>query len=211
VVVDDHELVRIGLRGVLETVPAVQVVGEAGTIAQALELVQSVQPDIVLLDVRLPDGNGPDACRTIQAVRPAARVIMVSGFADDVMPAIHAGAAGYVLKSGGVADLLEALRVIGAGGSYLSPAVTQVVLDRVRAAGKENGAGDDPVEKMSARERRIVDLIADGRTNQEIAETLKVSASTVKIHVRAILVQLGMRHRAQVAAYIARRRSARDQ
>jgi two-component system response regulator DevR len=202
-VVDDHELVRIGLRDVLRTVESVEVVGEVGTVAQALALVQSLNPDIVLLDMRLPDGNGPDACRAIRAASPNARVIMVTAFADDVMAAIHAGASGYVLKTGLVAELLDALRVVQQGEAYLSPTVTHVVLDQVRT-----GAVGSPMElaiaQLTAHQRRILQLIADGKTNAEIGESINLTEHAAKMQIRDLMSRLGVRRRSQLAAIFAR-------
>jgi two-component system response regulator DevR len=208
--VDDHELVRIGLRDVLRTVASVDVVGEAGTVEHALVQVRSLQPDIVLLDMRLPDGNGPDACRAILSELPSARVIMVTGFADDVMAAIQAGASGYVLKTGFVAELLEAVREVGQGKSYLSPAVTQVVFDRVRDGEAVADSEARAVAQLTSQLRRILKLIAEGKTNAEIAESLTVSEHTAKVHVRELMARLGVRRRSQLAAIIARLQSSSD-
>ncbi len=209
VLVDDHELVRIGLRTLLDTVPTVAVVGESSTAAQAVGLVQTVQPDIVLLDMRLPDGGGAETCRAIHAVCPGARVIMLTAFADDIVPAIVAGAAGYVLKTSDVSELLDAIRVVGSGKSFLSPNVTETVLDLVRSSGRSsNTTGNDALAQLSDQDRIILPMIAEGKTNREIARNLKLSEHTVKIHVSDILGKLHVRRRSQAAAFIARRQSA---
>jgi two-component system, NarL family, response regulator DevR len=202
-VVDDHELVRMGLRNLLATVPDVNVVGEAGSIEMAMSQLRTLQPDIVLLDARLPDGDGASACVAIRQALPNTRVIILTGFADDVIPAIVAGASGYVLKTSNVTELIDALHAVSRGDSYLSPAVTKRVLERVRTSDDDKTA-ERALGQLDAQERRILSMIAEGRTNAEIASVLNLPPYRVKRQVSDILTRLGARRRTEAAAIIAR-------
>ena len=201
--VDDHAVVRVGLAALLATVPTFAVVGQASTAAEAMVAARRTHPDVVVMDVRLPDGSGIDVCRAIRAEREATRVLMLSSFTEDdaVVGSILAGASGYLLKSTEPDRLIEAIEQVARGESLLDPRVTAAVLERLRRA----PAGDaGPLAVLSEQERRIVPLIADGKTNRQIADMLYLSEHTVKSYVSAILKKLRLARRAEVAALVAR-------
>ncbi len=204
--VDDHRVVRLGLRALFETVPQFVVVGEAGTVAEALVAARQGQPDVVVMDVRLPDGSGVEACREIRSERPRTRVLMLTSYADEdaVVASIMAGAAGYLLKQSDPDRLIEAVEIVARGGSLLDPAVTQTVLQWIQRLGTR--AIEDPLLALSDQERRILPLLAEGKTNREIAAELYLSEHTVKTYVSNILQKLHLSRRAEAAAFIARRR-----
>jgi two-component system response regulator DevR len=204
--VDDHRVVRLGLRALFETVPQFVVVGEAGTVAEALVAARQGQPDVVVLDVRLPDGSGVEACREIRSERPRTRVLMLTSYADEdaVVASIMAGAAGYLLKQSDPDRLIEAVEIVARGGSLLDPAITQTVLQWIQRLGTR--AIEDPLLALSDQERRILPLLAEGKTNREIAAELYLSEHTVKTYVSNILQKLHLSRRAEAAAFIARRR-----
>lgn len=202
--VDDHDVVRVGLRALLESQPGFQVVGEAGSAAEAIAEAARSDPDVIVMDVRLPDGSGVEACRAIRARQPDVRVLMLTSYADDeaVFAAILAGAAGYILKQIRGKALVEAIATVGAGGSLLDPSVTQRVLERLRAIGPASpGPGS-----LTEQEQRILSLVAEGKTNREIADALFLSEGTVKNYVSSILGKLNFSRRSQLAAYVARSR-----
>ncbi len=202
--VDDHEIVRMGLRTLLEDQPDLAIAGEAATAAEAIALADRCLPDMILMDVRLPDASGVEACREIRARHPVIRVIMLTSYPDDnaVMASIMAGASGYVLKQTRGRALLEAIHTVGAGGSLLDPAITEKVLERIRSAA---GSPDDKLAQLTDQERHILALLAEGKTNRQIAEALHLSAHTVKNYVSDILRKLGVTRRAEAAAYYTRR------
>lgn len=202
--VDDHDVVREGLRALLRRAPGVEVVGEAATAADAVAAAARLSPDVVVLDVRLPDGSGIEVCRDIRAQRAETHVLMLTSYADDeaLFASIMAGAAGYLLKETRAADLLAAISATAAGGSLLDPTMTQHVFERLRSGG---GAGvADPLSQLSAQEQRILALIAAGRTNREIAAEVFLSDKTVKHYVSAILSKLQLSRRSEAAAVWAR-------
>jgi DNA-binding NarL/FixJ family response regulator len=203
-IVDDHEVVREGLRTLLRRRANLTVVGEADTVASAIEQARRMQPDVVIMDLRLPDGSGVEACREIRAQRPETKVIMLTSYADDeaVIASIMAGATGYLLKQTRTQALTDAIVRAMNGESLLDPAVTQQVLDRVRSTGTRK---DDKLSLLSEREQRILDLIAEGKTNKEIAHDVFLSDKTVKNYVSSILSKLGLHRRSEAAAFIARR------
>jgi two-component system, NarL family, response regulator DevR len=203
--VDDHELVRMGLRTLLDGVAEFVVVGEAGSVAEAVAVARKSRPDVVLMDVRLPDGSGVEACREIRSELPDVRVLMLTSFADEdaVFSAIVAGASGYLLKQARADALLDAVRTVARGGSLLDPAVAQKVLERVRLSATAP-AHDDRLGALSEQERKILPLIAAGKTNREIAETLFLSEHTVKAYVSDLLSKLQLRRRSEAAALFAR-------
>jgi two-component system response regulator DevR len=202
--VDDHELVRVGLRTLLESSGQFQVIADVGSAAEAAAVTRTQDPEVIVLDVRLPDGNGVDVCRALRTVAPASRILMLSAFDDEVVPALLAGASGFVLKSINVTELLDAIRVVGHGGSYLGSDVTRRVVDRLRT--NQDAPGDeDRLSQLSDQERRILPLIAEGKTNREIAQFLSLSEHTVKIYVSDLLSKLRVKRRSQAAAFIARR------
>ena len=205
-VVDDHEVVRQGLVALLDRRPNFQVVAEAGTVEEALAQARLHQPDIVVMDVRLPDGSGVEACREIRADLPDTRVVMLTSFPDDeaVLSAIVAGAAGYLLKQIRARDLVSALEAVGRGESLLDPAVTEKVLARVRQIA--SGEIHDELSGLTPQERKILMLVAEGKTNKEIATQIFLSDKTVKNYVSSILAKLNLERRAQAAAFVAQHR-----
>jgi two-component system response regulator DevR len=210
-VVDDHEVVRQGLVALLGRRDEFQVVAEAGSLAEALAAARRFVPDMVVMDVRLPDGSGIEACREIRSEYPDTKVVMLTSYPDEeaVLSAIIAGASGYLLKQVRGRDLVSALEAVGRGDSLLDPAVTERVLERVRrvAAGGER----DDLADLTAQERKILLLVADGKTNKEIAAEVFLSDKTVKNYVSSILAKLNLQRRAQAAAFVARHRIGDDQ
>jgi two-component system, NarL family, response regulator DevR len=204
-VVDDHEVVRQGLVAMLSRRPNFQVVAEAGTAGESVELARRYQPDLVVMDVRLPDGSGIEACREIRAELPGTRVVMLTSYPDEeaVFSAIVAGASGYLLKQVRGRDLVAALEAVGRGESLLDPAVTEKVLERVRRIA--TGGASDELAQLTAQEQKILLLVAEGKTNKEIAAEVFLSDKTVKNYVSSILSKLNLQRRAQAAAYLAKR------
>ncbi len=198
---DDHEIVRRGIRELVEAADDLEVVGEAATAEEALSRIPPTRPDVAVLDVRLPDGDGVEVCREVRSRHPEIQCLMLTSFADDeaLFSAIMAGAAGYVLKQVKGTDLLDGIRRVGRGESLLDPAVTARVLERLRAKPE-----DDELAELTDQERRILQLIADGRTNRQIAEEIFLAEKTVKNYVSNILAKLGMSRRSEAAAYAAR-------
>ena len=205
-IVDDHEVVRQGLAALLDRRAGFQVVAEAGTVAEAVDQARKFEPDIVVMDVRLPDGSGIEACREIRADLPATRVVMLTSFPDEeaVLSAIVAGAAGYLLKQVRARDLVAALEAVGRGESLLDPAVTEKVLERVRRIA--TGTYTDELAQLTSQERKILLLVAEGKTNKEIASDVFLSDKTVKNYVSSILSKLNLERRAQAAAFVAKHR-----
>jgi DNA-binding NarL/FixJ family response regulator len=207
-VVDDHEVVRQGLVALLSRRPEFHVVAEAGTVAEAIEAAHRFQPDLVVMDVRLPDGSGIEACREIRAELPGTRVVMLTSYPDEdaVLSAIVAGASGYLLKQVRARDLVAALEAVGRGESLLDPAVTGRVLERVRRIATSDQP--DELAQLTAQERKILLLVAEGKTNKEIAAEVFLSDKTVKNYVSSILAKLNLERRAQAAAYMAKLRGS---
>ncbi len=203
--VDDHEVVREGLRTLIGRHKEMLVVGEAGTTADAIETAAKAKPDVIIMDVRLPDGSGVEACRTIREARPETRVIMLTSYADDeaLFASIVAGAAGYLLKQTRGQAVIEAITAVAQGRSLLDPDVTGKVLERVR---RGRGDEDPAFASLTDQERKVLEQLAEGRTNREIGETLFLSEKTVKNYVSRILDKLGLARRAEAAAYMAKRR-----
>ena len=206
-IVDDHEVVRQGLVALLDRRAGLEVVAQAGTVAESLEQARRHQPDIVVMDVRLPDGSGIEACREIRAELPGTRVIMLTSYPDEeaVMSAIIAGASGYLLKQIRARDLVAAIETVGRGESLLDPGVTENVLERIRRMA--SGADTDELSALTAQERKILMLVAEGKTNKEIAADVFLSDKTVKNYVSSILSKLDLERRAQAAAFVAKHRS----
>jgi DNA-binding NarL/FixJ family response regulator len=203
---DDHEIVRRGIAQLLETEDDIQVVGEAGTAAQALARIPALRPDVAILDVRLPDGEGVSVCRDVRsAVSPPPACLMLTSFSDDeaLFGAIMAGAAGYLLKQVTGTDLIGAVRTVASGGSLLDPRATAVVLERLRRGGEPE---DPRYAALSPQERRILDRIADGLTNRQIGAELYLAEKTVKNYVSSLLHKLGFTRRTEAAVYAAERR-----
>jgi len=199
---DDHEVVRRGVRELLESEGDIVVVGEGSTAADALARVPAVRPDVAVLDVRLPDGNGVTVCRELRSALPDLVCLMLTSFADDeaLFDAIMAGAAGYVLKQVRGADILGAVRTVAAGGSLLDPRTTAQMMDRLRKQADEQ----DPLAGLTEQERRILELIGEGLTNRQIGERMFLAEKTVKNYVSSVLAKLGMERRTQAAAFVAR-------
>jgi two-component system, NarL family, response regulator DevR len=202
--VDDHEVVRDGIKALLASVDDVVVAAEAGSVHEAVAVAERTQPDVVVMDVRLPDGSGIEATRDIRAQRPATQVLMLTSFADDeaLFASIMAGAAGYVLKQIKGAELVQAIRTVGQGQSLLDPAVTKGVLDRLRKG--KHLFRDEKLARLSPQEERILGLVAEGLTNRQIGEELGLAEKTVKNYVSSILSKLEVARRAEAAAYLAR-------
>ena len=181
-------------------------VAEAGTVAEAIAAARRFQPDLVLMDVRLPDGSGVEACRAIREELPATRVVMLTSYPDEeaVLAAILAGASGYLLKEIRGRDLVAALEAVGRGDSLLDPAVTERVLERVRRMAA--GDAQDELAELTSQERKILMLVAEGKTNREIAAEVFLSDKTVKNYVSSILSKLNLQRRAQAAAFVAKHR-----
>jgi two-component system response regulator DevR len=205
--VDDHEIVRQGLRTLLEAEDDIEIVAEADSGLTALRTARAYKPNVIVMDVRMPDGSGVEACREIKSELPDTQVIMLTSFSDDeaLFNSIMAGAAGFVLKQIRGHDLVEAIRTVGAGESLLDPGVTKRVLERLRKAKFDDK--DPKLARLSPQEERIVDLIGEGLTNREIAERIHLSDKTVKNYVSTILQKLEVARRAEAASYIARVRA----
>jgi len=201
IIVDDHEVVRLGLKALLDRHPDFTVVDEAGTVKEAIQKVEAHQPEVVVMDIRLPGGSGIEACREITQRLPGTKVIMLTSYAEDEMlfEAIAAGAAGYVLKQIGGDDLVRAIEAVGRGEALLDPALTQRVFERVREAQRkdEKSAFSD----LTEQEVRVLALLAEGKTNREIAQMLYLGEGTVRNYVSSILGKLGVANRAEAAAY----------
>jgi len=201
---DDHEVVREGLRTLITRQKSMQVVGEAGSVAEVVDAAAKAKPDVIIMDVRLPDGSGVEACRTIREARPETRVIMLTSYADDeaLFASIVAGAAGYLLKQTRGQAVIDAITAVAAGRSLLDPDVTGKVLERVR-----KGRDEDPaLGSLTDQERKVLAHLAEGKTNRQIGEVLFLSEKTVKNYVSRILDKLGLSRRAEAAAYMAKRR-----
>jgi DNA-binding NarL/FixJ family response regulator len=198
---DDHEIVRRGVRELLESGGDIEIVGEAGTAAEALGLIPATRPDVAILDVRLPDGDGIEVCRDIRSTHPEIACLMLTAFAEDeaLFSAMLAGAAGYALKEMRGTDLVDGVRRIAAGESLLDPSLTTRVLERLRRPSRP-----DALAGLTPQERRILDLIAEGMTNRQIGEQLFLAEKTVKNYVSNLLAKLGMSRRTEAAAYAAR-------
>jgi two-component system, NarL family, response regulator DevR len=205
-IADDHEVVRIGLSALLDRQDGFRVVGQASSGQEAIRLAKMLRPDVVVLDIRMPDGSGTDACRAITADSPETPVVMLTSYADEeaLFDAIAAGASGYVLKRIGSDELVSAVRTVAAGHSMLDPAVTAAVLGRLRrdAHAEESGA----FSELTEQERRVLAHVAEGESNREIAEAMQLAEKTVRNYVSNILAKLSLASRAQAAAFAIRNR-----
>ena len=199
---DDHEIVRKGVRDLLEAEPDIVVVGEAGTAESALARIPALRPNVAVLDVRQPDGDGVSVCREIRSKMPEVACLMLTSFGDDeaLFDAIMAGAAGYVLKQIRGTDLVGAVRTVAAGGSLLDPQAASTVMTRMRERARRN----DPLAGLTEQERRILERIGEGLTNRQIGERMFLAEKTVKNYVSSLFAKLGMERRTQAAAYAAR-------
>ena len=205
-IADDHEVVRIGLAALLDRQAGFRVVGEAASGNEAVRMARALRPDVVVMDIRMPDGSGTDACRTITAELPEVPVVMLTSYADEeaLFDAISAGAAGYVLKRIGSDELVSAVRTVAGGQSMLDPAVTAAVLERLRRAAhaEESGA----FSELTEQERRVLAHLAHGASNREIATAMELAEKTVRNYVSNILAKLSLASRAQAAAFAIRNR-----
>jgi len=199
---DDHEIVRRGVRELLEAQDDIEIVGEAATAAEGVARIPATKPDVAIVDMRLPDGNGVEVCREVRSIDGSIQCLILTSFSDDeaLFDSIMAGAAGYLLKQIKGTDLVDAVRRVAAGQSLLDPSVTTRVLDRLR-----NGPEEDPrLARLTDQERKILDLIAEGLTNRQIGDRLFLAEKTVKNYVSALFAKLGMERRTQAAAYAVR-------
>lgn len=205
---DDHVLVRRGLRAVLELEAGFEVVGEAGTVTEGVPEILRLAPDVAILDGRLPDGNGIDACREVRSVDPRIKALILTSYDEDeaLFSAILAGASGYVLKQVDETALVSGIRAVAHGHSLIEPDVAVRVIDRMRAGGQAPAPG---ISGLSATERDILDLITDGLTNKQIGEKLYLAEKTVKNHVTSLLAKLGVQRRTQAAVIASQARGAR--
>jgi DNA-binding NarL/FixJ family response regulator len=201
-ILDDHEVVRRGLRELLSTEEDIDVVGEAATMASALGRMAALRPDVAVLDVRLPDGDGVSVCREIRSTLPDIACLMLTGFGDDqaLLGAIMAGAAGYVMKQATGTELVGAVRTVAAGDSTLDVHAAKRVMERLR----ERLGSVDPLASLSGQEKKVLDLIGEGLTNRQIAERMFLSEKTAKNYVSSLLSKLGLQRRSQAAALVAR-------
>jgi DNA-binding NarL/FixJ family response regulator len=199
---DDHEIVRRGLRDLLEAEHDIEVIGEAATQQTAVDRVHALDPDVAVLDVRLEEGNGVEACREIRSRHPRTACLILTSFSDDeaLFQAIMAGAAGYVLKQIRSADLVDAVRRVAAGQNLLDPVVTARVLERLRRGPEQ----DERLARLTEQERKVLDLLAEGLTNREIGERLHLAEKTIKNYVTALLAKMGMARRTEAAVYAVR-------
>jgi DNA-binding NarL/FixJ family response regulator len=203
--VDDHEVVRLGLRSLLSLEQGIEVVGEAGTAAEAVTQAARLRPDVIVMDVRLPDKSGVEACREIRGADPKVQIIMLTSYADEeaIFNSIIAGASGYLLKEIRGEELVRAIETVAGGQSLLDPAVTQKVLEKMKRLA--SGQRPDEMLDLSAQEKRVLALVAEGKTNREIARVLGLSDKTVKNYLSHVFEKLNISRRAEAAAFFARR------
>jgi DNA-binding NarL/FixJ family response regulator len=196
---DDHEIVRRGIKDLLESSGDILVVGESGSAADATRRIPALRPDVAILDGRLPDGSGIDVCREVRSRNPEIKALILTSYDDDdaLFAAIMAGAAGYILKQVGGNDFVETVRRVAAGQSMLDPAVTAQVLERVRSGPK----ADPALEQLTDQELRILELIGEGMTNRQLAESMFLAEKTVKNYVSSMLAKLGLESRTQAAIF----------
>jgi two-component system response regulator DevR len=204
--VDDHEVVRVGVRALIDRQPGMEVIGEATTVREAVTCAEQLAPDVVVLDIRLPGGDGLEACRQIKSRRPDTRVIVLTSYPDDevLFDAIASGADGYVLKQIGSDELIRSLERVGLGESLLDPSLVERVFAKMREVRQQERA--HAFADLTAQEMQILARLAEGETNREIGATLQLSEKTVRNYVSIILSKLGLSSRAQAAAYAARHR-----
>jgi DNA-binding NarL/FixJ family response regulator len=203
---EDHEVMRQGLRMVLSAEPDIEVVGDAGTVASALVRLPAVRPDVAILDVRLPDGDGISACREIRSMLPDVACLMFTAYEDDqaLLGAVMAGAAGYLLKGTPVRDVVEAVLVVAGGKSILDARAAQRIMAQLRGGIPGSSQSDDRVASLTAQEKRVLDLIGEGLTNRQIAERMSLAEKTAKNYVSSLLMKLGLQRRSQAAVVAVR-------
>ena len=197
--VDDHEVVRRGLVGLLSSDPELEVIGEAGSVAQALARIPALQPDVAVLDVRLPDGNGIELCRDLLSAMPELRCLMLTSYTSDeaMLDAILAGASGYVVKDIKGMELAQAIKDVGAGRSLLDNRAAAALMSKLRGEAERS----DPLSGLTQQERALLELLAEGLTNREIAARMFLAEKTVKNYVSRLLAKLGMQRRTQAAVF----------
>ncbi len=202
-IVDDHEILRMGLRMALERVEDFEVVGEAGSKNEAIAQTKALQPEIIVMDVRLPDGTGIEACREIMVDYPQAKVIMLTSYADEeaVFASVLAGSKGFIMKEMGSAALCQAIKTVAVGGTIIDAKLTNRISEKMKLLTAET-----PSEPLTERETEILELIAQGKNNKEIAEILYLSYSTIRNYVSNILHKLGYSNRSQATAYALERK-----
>jgi DNA-binding NarL/FixJ family response regulator len=207
--VDDHEIVRRGVADLFEDEPDLEIVGEAATVTEALARIPTVQVDVAVLDVRMPDGNGVELCRDLRSQKPELRCLILTSYSDDeaLLNAIMAGASGFVLKQVLGNDLISAVRRVGAGESLLDAKTTEALMKRIRQ-GKD---GDGALAGLTDQERAVFDLVGEGLTNRQIAARLFLAEKTVKNYVSHILAKLGMQRRTQAAVLAAELKNRRPE
>jgi DNA-binding NarL/FixJ family response regulator len=205
---DDHEILRRGLSDLLTAEPDIEVVGEAGTAAAALARMPALRPDVAVLDVQLPDGDGVGVCRQIRSELGSIACLMLTGFSDEqaLVRAIMAGAAGYVSKQTSGTDLLHAVRTVASGQSMLDPEASSLVMERLR----QRMTTVDPVAALSEQEKRVLELIGEGLTNRQIAQRMFLAEKTVANYVSSLLTKLGLQHRTQAAIFVTRHTQEHD-
>jgi two-component system, NarL family, response regulator DevR len=203
---EDHEVMRMGLRAVLSAEPDIEVVGDAGTVAAALARLPAARPEVAILDVRLPDGDGISACRAMRSMLPDVACLMFTAFQDDqaLLGAVMAGAAGYVLKGAPVQEVVEAVRVLAGGKSILDAGAAQRIIAQLQGGVSAGGQGDDRVASLTGQEKRVLDLIGEGLTNRQIAERMSLAEKTAKNYVSSLLMKLGLQRRSQAAVVAVR-------
>jgi DNA-binding NarL/FixJ family response regulator len=203
-VIDDHPVFRFGLTSLIRTVPTMEVVGEGVSAEEVVELTERLQPDVILMDVRLRVGSGIEACREVRARRPETQILMLSSYSDEsaVIASLFAGAAGYLVKDTEPAKLIEAIETVADGGSLLDSPSTQTLLTWMRR--EEPNVSGDPLAGLTVQERRILPLIAEGKMNREIASALSLSEHTVKTYISNVLQKLQMTRRSELAAFVSR-------
>lgn len=205
-IADDHEVVRIGLRSLLDRTPEIEVAGEAASAEEAVAQADALRPDVVVMDVRMPEAGGIEACRSIRSAHPQIKVIMLTSYSDDdaIIASVMAGASGYVLKRIGTSQLVDGIKTVYKGGSLLDPVVTGQVLARLRGEPAEDAM--ELIEPLTPRESELLDLIAQGMTNRQIGEKMHLSEKTVRNYVSNLLAKLQVSNRTQAAAYALRRK-----
>jgi DNA-binding NarL/FixJ family response regulator len=201
-------VVRRGVAELLDAEPDIEVVGEAGSVRQALDRIPVTRPDVAVLDVQLPDGSGIEVCREVRSQRPELACVMLTSFADDeaLLESVVAGAAGYILKQVRGSDIVESVRTVASGRSLLDPAVAARAVERLRRGPEE----DERLRHLTAQERRILGLLAEGKTNRQIADEMFLAEKTVKNYVSNLLSKMGMDRRTEAAVYAARLEERRD-
>lgn len=205
---DDHDLIRRGLRDLLEPEADIEIVGEAGSVREGLAAMAETVPDVALVDLRLPDGDGVEVCRSLRSQNPEIRCLILTAFADDaaLASAVLAGADGVLLKDAPGPTVVEAIRTVAAGQSLLDPLVTRRVLDQLRESREPGGRR----RRLTGRQEQLLDLLSEGLTNREIAGRLHLAEKTVMNYVSELLAELGMRHRTEAALYAAERKRPRS-